>query len=371
MRIGIDARSITGKTCGVSRVVLRMLEALSRMGLSDQFIVYTDQIDDLELGNGFLVRRTGLSRMNVLNDLRFSRMLYADGVDIFLSGHSWLPLFLRGRMLKTVMIYDIFSVTDSDFFRKRGLLGPLYRFYFFLITMHTVRRADCVFTISEYCKREIQRVYPFAKRIEVVYLSPGIAYDHRLPEPLRSVNAGYILYVGNFRSYKNIDVLLRGYALYAEAAGALRLVLAGNDDPATLRQLITELGIGDRIDFFTRPVDAALYGLYRHAAMLVQPSKYEGFGIPPIEAMSFDVPVIVSDAEALIEVTAGSAIVFRKDDPADLCHAIQRIESDATLRANFVSKGKKNIKRFSWDASARKLMEILRCDAPKTQWSDR
>ena len=120
MVIGIDARSISGKTCGVSRVVACLLKALSGIDSHNTYIVYTDKIDNLDLGSNFKVRKTGLSRMNILNDRKFSALVGEDGIEVFFSGHSWLPLFLGSKVHKIVLIYDIFTVTDPDFFRNRN-----------------------------------------------------------------------------------------------------------------------------------------------------------------------------------------------------------------------------------------------------------
>lgn len=361
MKIGIDARSIGTKVCGVSRVALCQINGLAEIDAENDYIVYTDDVESLPgLPANFRVVRTGCNRMNLLHDFRFYRFLKRDGLDLLHVMHAWLPLAVPGRVKKVVTIYDIFSVTDPQFFIKRRPFHPIFRAYFRLVTWLTVARADAVLTISRFCVDEIRRTFRVHdKRIEVVYLSPGITPAAVPSGTPRLVERDYLFYLGNFRSYKNVPTLVRGYALFLQKTGSdVDLVIAGNDDNSRILALARELGIERRLSFYYRPDDEVVDNLYRHARAFVFPSLCEGFGIPPIEAMSFGVPVVISDAAALVETSGSAALVFDRNNPADLAEKLSIVVNDAEVRADLVARGHACATRYTWTNGVRQLKAV-------------
>ncbi len=360
MRIGLDARSVGLKICGVSRVALCQIEALAKIDSENEYIVYTDDLDNIPgLPSNFTIVRTGCNRMNPLHDFRFRRFLDRDNLDILHVMHSWLPMSIPPGIKKVVTIYDIFSVTDPLFFIKRKPFHYIFRGYFRLITWLAVSRADAIFTISDYCVNEIRRVFNAKnKKIEVVYLSPGVKPAEQ-PMITRLVQNEYLFYLGNFRNYKNVPTLVHGYARFLQTSNSpIDLVIAGNDDNTGIYSLCAELGITDNIHFFHRPTDAAVDNLYRNAKAFIFPSFFEGFGIPPIEAMSYGIPVIISDAEALVETSGNAALVFDRTSPEDLAAKITHILNDAALRNDLVQRGYECSRRYTWENSAKQLKAV-------------
>jgi glycosyltransferase involved in cell wall biosynthesis len=359
MLIGIDARSVGKKVCGVSRVAVCLVEALARLDHDNRYIVYTNDNDfPIPLPENFRVTQTGCNRMNATHDYRFARFLKRDKPDLLHVMHSWLPLSIPAGIRTIVTIYDIFTVTDPDFFKKRRPLHRLFREYFRIITWLTVRRADAIVTISEFCKHEIERVFgSHNKQIEVVYMSPGIVPKEQggervIPEP-------YLLYLGNFRSYKNVELLVRGYALHVARHGVThRLVLAGNDKSETIEQLVRELKVEENVSFLLRPDDDIVDSLFRHASAFIFPSKFEGFGIPPLEAMQYGIPVMVSDAEALVETSGEAALVFDRTSPSDLAGKLHTLLTNPALQDDLVRRGKETVARFRWEPGALKLLQM-------------
>jgi len=273
--------------------------------------------------------------------------------------HSWLPLLIPAGIRSIVTIHDIFSVTDRDFFIKRRPFHWLFRLYFKFLTKITIDRADVIITVSRYCEEEIKRVFnPHKKQIQVVYNSPGIIPDERLVSP-RLIQQNYFFYLGNFRGYKNVPTLINGYGRFLQRSGSkMDLVVAGNDAHTGMLILVKKLGIENRVHFITRPSDQIIDNLYRNASVFVFPSKFEGFGIPPLEAMSYGVPVVISDAAALIETANGAALIFDRNSPDDLADKLIKITEDNDLRADLVSLGRANAARYTWGNSAYQLLQI-------------
>lgn len=369
MRVGIDARSIGHKICGVSRVTSCLVHALSGIDQDNQYVVYIDSVDPRwNLGSNFKVRRTACSRRNLFQDIRFYTILKKDRLDVLHVLHSWLPVLIPRKTKVIVTIHDIFSVTDPEFFLKYKPFQGLFQLYFKYLTMRAVRRSDVVLTVSNYCKNEIIKIFPDAEgKSKVIYNAPGIqnglsgSVTKETPANKgRMVDDEYLLFIGNCRSYKNVDVLIHGFhRLLGNMVGRkLKLVIAGNDPCNDIRERTNELGIAGQTLFFTNPSDEDVVSLYTHAEVFILPSRHEGFGIPAIEAMSLGTPVITSNAEALVEVVRDAALIFNRDDPEALASAVEKILMDLNLREELVAKGYKRAAKFTWGYSAKILKNM-------------
>lgn len=361
MRIGLDARSVGHKICGVSRVALCQIRALSSIDSENDYIVYTDTLDTIPgLSANFKIVRTDCNRMKIWNDYAFCKFLNRDNLDLFHSMHSWLPIFMPASICKLVTIHDIFTVNDPEFFAKRKPFHKIFREYFRILTRYTVSRADKIITISNYCANEIRKTFnAYDKRIEIVYNSPGIEPEKTSGKPEKLFDSDYLLYLGNFRSYKNVATLIRGYACFIkQTVSSVDLVIAGNDNNASMLELCCDLDIQKRVHFFYKPSDDVVNSLYTYADAFVFPSLYEGFGIPPIEAMSYGIPVIISDADALVETSGDAALVFDRTSPEDLAAKIKQILSDTGLRNDLVQRGFECARRYTWENSAKQLKAV-------------
>jgi len=370
MRIGLDARSIGERVCGVSRVTRCLIEALSRVDTENEYVVYTEEVvSRLTIGKNFQLVRTRCSRMNPLLDLKFSLIMRKDNIDLYHCMHSWLPWFVPQSVKTIVTVSDLFAVNDPDFFKRYTPFDSLIQSYFARITDRSVRKADAIITISNYSRREIVKEYPFCdNKIAVVYCAAGIGGENvYCNNGKRLIHGRYLLYVGNCRSYKNVGTMVRGYGIFIEAnrGTGVQLVIAGNDDYGEIMETTKRLNLDRHVTFLTNPSDGEIANLYFHAYAFVFPSKYEGFGIPVLEAMQFGVPVIISDADALTEVAGEAAIVFNRNNPSELASLIERVIGDKELRQSLIQKGYERTKHFSWELSAAKLRNIYRNIAGK------
>lgn len=369
LRIGIDARSIQSHRCGVSRVAARLVEALSVADARNAYRIYTEDFSTWPgLGPNVEVVRTDCDRLNPLLDARFGRILADDGLDVFHSMHAWLPLRLPPSCRAVVTIHDVFAVTDPDFFARRGLLRLAYRGWFDFLLRYSSRRAAAVVTVSRYSAGEISRLYPDARdKIVVISNGPGVGPDVGA-EP-RPTGTPYLLYVGNCRSYKAPEVLIEGFAAYKNGSPAspLRLIVAGSDPCPAVKALAERRGISGSTEFVHAPSDATLATLYRGCLAYVTTSRFEGFGIPLLEAMTFGKPAITSDAEALVEVAEDAALTFRRGDAAGLAGRIRELVTSPGLADELARRGTARARAFGWDSSARTLTalyEKVSGDAP-------
>jgi len=358
-KIGIDARSISDRICGVSRVATCLIEALSQIDTENRYIIYVDSIGpSVNLGENFEVKRTHCSRKNPMHDIKFYSILKNDRVDLFHSMHAWLPQFIPKGIKVVVTIYDIFSMTDPQFFVKYRPFHKFYQFYFKYLTASAIKRADAVVTISNYSKSEIIKHFPTADRkIHVVYSALGFNYK-RTGNKSRFVKDEYFLYVGNCRSYKNVEVLIDGFNVFRNKNPKVKLVIAGNDLCEHIKAKVRALNIEEKVVFILNPTDKEISDLYRNATAFIFPSKQEGFGIPVVEAMGAGTPVIISDAEALVEVAGDAALVFRRDNPEELALLMERVFNGDIVRRELIEKGLKRASMFTWKSSAIQFKKI-------------
>ena len=235
----------------------------------------------------------------------------------------------------------VLTVQDLSFERAPELMGWKDRLVFRRVVPRSVRRAARVLAISERTKRDLVELYGVPDR-NVTVTPLGVDPIFRAGD---GVPGEYLLFVGAIQERK--DPLA---AAEAAAAVGLPLVAVGPEKDATLATRLRERGVDVR-GYVPKP---ELARLYRGAAALVLPSRYEGFGLPVVEAMASGTPVVAAPDEALREV-AGDAALFA--DATDLADAVTVALDD---RARLVAAGLERAKRFSWEETARRTLDVYR-----------
>ena len=224
-----------------------------------------------------------------------------------------------------------------------------------------VKRADHVICISEQTRKDlIEFLGTDPAKVSVVHLgfsltqSPPAGNEGNPERP-------YLLYVGSRVGYKGFEGLLRAYAARRELQSTYDLIaFGGGGFNAQEQDLMRSLGVRNEHVRQVGGDDSVLAGLYRQASLFVYPSLYEGFGIPPLEAMSFDCPVVCSDASSIPEVVGDAAELFDPHSPDALGTSIERVLNDAALRQTLIARGRERIKLFSWERCARQTTHIYR-----------
>jgi len=226
-----------------------------------------------------------------------------------------------------------------------------------------VARADHVICISEQTRRDLIDVLQVdPAKTSVVYLGfalTGAAADSVVPmEAARP----YLLYVGSRGGHKNFEALVRAYAGSPQLMAACDLVCFGGGvltarEKAVLAELAEHGLVPDRVRLVGGD-DALLARYYRGAVAFVYPSLYEGFGIPPLEAMSFDCPVVCSNVSSIPEVVGDAGAMFDPTDVASMRTVMEQVVEDAVLRAALVARGRQRLGLFSWERCARETAQV-------------
>ncbi len=224
--------------------------------------------------------------------------------------------------------------------------------------LESIKRADHVICVSEQTKHDLLEFIDIsADKISVVHHG----FDQMtLPDLVeKNMNQPYLLYVGNRWGYKNFDGLIRAYANSSWLRGNLRIVCFGGGHLlANELSLIESLGLTLQQVEQVSGNDEQLAAFYKNAAAFVYPSLYEGFGIPPLEAMSLNCPVICSDASSIPEVVGNAAKYFDAKDIDSISTAIETVLQSSEIRDYFVEKGVARCSNFTWNRCANETLAV-------------
>ena len=238
--------------------------------------------------------------------------------------------------------------------------GTRRRLDFMTMKHSYVQQADHVICVSESTRRDLQTIYPDIETpVSVVYSGVG---DEFTPDvaPIPGLPDEYVLYVGARLDYKDSPTLIRGFAPLVSEFPHLFLVLVGGGPLSKQEfQLVRELGISERVLQVSLP-DADMPSAYANARAFIFPSRYEGFGLPVLEAMASGTPAVLCDSSALPEVGGDAAIYFRMGDAEDLATAILEVLTDGSLRDKLIHEGLERARLFSWRSTAQKTADVYR-----------
>ena len=295
------------------------------------------------------------------------------------NSHFWeqcvLPFFFIGKKdyvvlsftgLGSILIrHKVMTVHDLSFLKNPSWYSRTYYWYYKFMTPLAVKTSQHILTVSEFSKSEILGFYPFlkAEKISVVYN----AIDRQLFKPLTSdikhqpsdifhqPSDPFVLCVSSIDPRKNFARLIEA----CQGLTGAKLYIVGKYNRVFSLQMQLDT-TSDHIQFLGRVSDDELVRLYNQAACFVFPSLYEGFGLPPLEAMACGCPVLVSDIPVEREVCGDAALYFNPLDPHDILHTITQYLNDAdVIKETMRQKGFDNITRFSWEKSAEALIKKL------------
>jgi glycosyltransferase involved in cell wall biosynthesis len=245
------------------------------------------------------------------------------------------------------------------------------------LVAHAARHSDAVITFSEYSRRDIARHIGIPlQRITATLLAAEERYTPWVPQAVAEQSpaaqvaerydlpAPFIYYVGGLDARKNIAVLIRAMALLRQRGGSTAVLAVagrplGRDSRLfpDLDGLIAELGLQDQVRRIGVPYEDGVL-LYRACSLFAFPSRYEGFGLPPLEAMACGAPVVVSNASSLPEVVGDAALQVAPDDVAGWAAALEQLLTDTVLREQVRTRGLAQAARFSWQRVAEETLHV-------------
>jgi glycosyltransferase involved in cell wall biosynthesis len=276
------------------------------------------------------------------------------GTDLFWSPHYVVPLAYGGRMMVTV--HDVLHLALPEY--ASGLLKRVYAHVMFAAVR---RKASAVICVSDFTVSELTRLTrPSGQIVRRIY--NGVDSSWFIPEAKPSPRARpYLLYVGNVKPHKNLRTLV---SAFARVSGGMAedLVIVGKREGFITgdTEIAAQAGeLGDRVVFTGHVTDDLLHLLVAHATALVFPSLYEGFGLPPIEAMAAGCPVLASNAASIPEVCGDAALYCDPRSVDDMAAKLVQITQDGDLRHELVRRGLSRASLFSWQRCAKETVAFM------------
>jgi len=387
MKIGIDARMFGPAVGGggLGRYVEQLVNELQKQDLENRYVLFLkrENFDTCVITNpNFEKRLADAHWYTAKEQVLMPFLIEREHLDLIHFPHWNVPLLCRTPFVVTIHDLILLEQPVSSKTTTRGpLVHWLKRLGYRIVLWHALVASKRIVAVSGYTKGSIGRFFPGieSSKVEVVYEGvtglvnmvklvnwsslPTLPALPNLPAP-----SPYVLYVGNAYPHKNLDSLLDAFAMFSKSHPDVELVLAGRDD-MFYRRLRDRLGPPpdpslrkegrqEKIRFVLNPTDGELAELYRGASLYVFPSKSEGFGLPPLEAMSMGIPVVSSNATCLPEILGDAALYFPPDDVEAMAAAMERGYSDERLRAELISKGREQVKKYSWAAMARSILNL-------------
>lgn len=281
--------------------------------------------------------------------------------DLFWSPHFNVPLLPIRAKKRIVTIHDVFHLSTY------AKLKFYEKWYAKQLLTAAVSRSDSIVTISHFSKGEIVKHFPSAeKKLHPISLGVDFSFFSKLRSPSEEESVlkkygmegkKYILFVGNLKEHKNVETLIRAYQILKEKRGsAYHLVLIG-------KKFSHSLLVDSSVSFLEGVSNEELPIFYKRAAVFVFPSHYEGFGLPPLEAMSVGCPVVASCIPALQEVCGDAVHYIDPMRVESLVLGLESVLDDSALRSSLIEKGKARIEMFRWDKSARAHIELFTAQA--------
>lgn len=223
-----------------------------------------------------------------------------------------------------------------------------------------VEAADAIICVSQNTKQDLMEMLGVPEeRISVIPLATELSSEMAC-QKMRTPTAPYVIFVGSRPFYKNFARVLMALTKVTETWPDLRLVVVGRSFNPTEQEWVAALGLDDQIMQISEVSDAQLAALYRDAEALIYPSLYEGFGIPPLEAMACGTVVIAARSSSIPEVVGDAAILFDPYSADELAEHILSLRQLGIRREDSIQRGRQQAARYSWDVTAAKTVEVYR-----------
>ena len=359
---------------GVGTYIRNVVRTLAQLDRESKYFLIGSPAKAAEYGplpGNFHMVPLAAADNTVKGNLEFRAIVRRIGCDLVHIPHlCWMPRALNCPYVLTV--HDLLE----HMYGARGTSSVQRRLHFHL-TRRVLRRAARLIAVSQFTRSEIEKRFAIPEeRIEVVYNAIDERFlsghatqaDRDLIAQRYLVNYPFILYAGAIRPHKNVVRIIEAFsALKTELAKEqrfedLKLIIIGDDvlGHPRLRRTVVTSGVQQDVRFLGFVPIEVLRIFYDVAKIFVFPSLYEGFGLPPLEAMAHGTPVVTSNTSSLPEVVGNAALTVNPENVFEIQRALQQALLDGEVREKMKQRGYEQAQRFSWTSSVAKILEIYR-----------
>ena len=360
MRIVIDFRIFGTKPGGLGRYNQEFLSELKKLDKSNHYILLFKETPEINLPDNFEIKICDCHWYGIKEQIVLPWVLYKLKPDLVHFPHFNVPIFYSGNFVVT--IHDLIMTKFPS--RKASTLNTFWfkiKYWFYKqVIRNAVKNSKKIIAVSKFTAKDIKEYFQLedreAKKIEVIY--EGVStYFSSQKEPF-NLPQNYFLYIGNAYPHKNLEFLIEVFKEFWQKHSEYYLILVGQKN-YFYEKLAKDIDCPNVI-FTGYVADDKLDSYYKNARAYIFPSLYEGFGLPPLEAMSYGLPVLSSNSSSLPEVLGHSALYFNPKDREDLKKKMFEIINDNDLRNNLIRTGYKQIDKYSWRKMSEEILEIYK-----------
>jgi len=363
MKIGIDARMFSDSFTGIGRYTFELTKRFFHDHKEVEWVLFMNdpEYSHYKTPKGVKKVLVDAPHYSLAEQTRFLRILRREKCDLVHFTHFNVPLLYNSPFVVT--IHD----TTINFYPGKKMNTPLRKRAYNMVMRHAIFASKAIITVSQNTREDVVKLYK-ANPLKILPIHNGIGEEFQ-PSGKKSQNAvreryalqnPFLLYTGVWREHKNLVGLLHAFRQVRNHHPKLDLVLTGKPDPhypeveRTIRELDLEKAVRrvGLVDF------QDLLELYTAAEVFVFPSFYEGFGLPPLEAMKVGTPAAVSQVASLPEVCGNAVSYFDPTDPLDIARGIRAILEDEKYRKQLIKTGREHVKQFSWDEAAAETFAV-------------
>lgn len=365
MKIGIDARASRWyRGTGIGTYTYQLISSLNRTDKSNSFLVFMPQDTnyDINLNDNFHTKYiTQNIKNNFWDEVNIPNILKGEDIELYHVPQNGIGLPSYKECRFVITLHDVIP------YRMPHTVGERYMKIFTDEIPRIIPLCDGIITVSEFSKQDIIKTFNYpSQKIFVTHLAAEDIYHPLNKEEAKSlmkkyysIDEDYILYVGGFSPRKNITGLIEAFSKFKQIYKKnIKLVIAGRQGKSydDYKKRAQELNIESSILFAGFISVEHMPSLYCASELFVYPSFYEGFGLPPVEAMSCGVPVIASSGTSIPEVLKDGAMLIDPNDTDEICSSMYAMLSDDTLKQKFILKGLVRSSELSWKETARKTL---------------
>lgn len=367
MRIAIDARGINWyRGTGIGTYTDKVLKYLLKLDRENYYHIYWsgDNYENFQSKNTKLIMASR-KQHRFFEQNYFPDNLTSNNIDIFHVPQNGIGMSESVDCKKIATIHDLIPYIMPE------TVGRGYLLKFLKEVPKVIEQCDALITVSEWSKKDILKFFPIDK--EKIFVTPLAADDKYKPldkEKCKSLlykeynlNNPFILYIGGFSPRKNVKLLITAFSkVYKELNKDYNLIIVGaaKDQGQYLNEFSSNLELASKIRFTGFVPEEHLPILYNACDAFVYPSLYEGFGLPPLEAMNCGTPVISSNLTSIPEVVGDAGILIDPYNEAELINSLKRLLNDEKLQTEYSEKGLKRAENFSWLKTAEKTLEVYK-----------
>lgn len=357
-KIYLNGRFLTQSLTGVQRHALELVKGIDSLISAGEInkeeyifilihpkgIIYRPQLKNI------LIEKRGILKGNLWEQVE---------LPIYTFGHLLLSMCMVSSIFK---LKQIVIVQDASCFANKTFFTNLFRYWYIFNIICLGKTSKHIITISEFSKKELVKYAGIKpEKITITYLSPDhmnlIGEANSDFKNMIVSHKPFVLGVSSMSPNKNFKGLVEAISILDSGGVKYKVIIAGGANPKIFNKSVD---FGDSILYLGYVSDEELKTLYENASLFVYPSFYEGFGIPPLEAMYFNCPVIVSNTSAMPEVCKDAAIYCNPNNPSEIAQKINTLMNNKTLLDNLRIKGNLKMNEYSWHKCAQQTFDIIK-----------